>query len=224
MKALEKITSYFVSQAGKGWSPEFPGEIAALINQLDNPNRRALRSHLFNEAKKLQLRDPRSDVLDWLQTCFHQIDRYTFRMHQVYFSPGYDILDNLRDLVYRAKDSLDLCIFSITDDRLAKAIQAAHHKDVVVRIITDDLKTNDHGSKIRLLRDLGIRIKIDHSRFHMHNKFGILDGRMAFTGSFNWTKTATRSNQENLLVTSNHDIVRQYCEEFERLWLEMYKY
>jgi phosphatidylserine/phosphatidylglycerophosphate/cardiolipin synthase-like enzyme len=44
---------------------------------------------------------------------------------------------------------------------------------------------------------------------------------MAFTGSFNWTYTATKHNQENLLVTSYYDVVTQYLTEFERLWEEM---
>jgi len=58
----------------------------------------------------------------------------------------------------------------------------------------------------------------------MHNKFGIIDNRIAFTGSFNWTYTATKHNQENLLATSNFDIVNQYKDEFGRLWNEMFNF
>lgn len=224
MKDLEKITQFLTEHVGQNWDPEFPAEIIAALNRLTNPERRALRSRLFNEARILEVKNPDFDVLDWLQECFHQIDRHTFRLHQVYFSPGYDILDNLREIIFLAKESLDLCVFSITDERLSKAIiNSANHK-VNVRIITDDMKTQDNGSQIKLLKEAGIEIKTDHSRFHMHNKFGVIDQRIAFTGSFNWTKTATRANQENLLVTTNHSIVTQYHEEFERLWEEMYKY
>lgn len=223
MKNIETVIEYFRSKAGESWSPEFPKRIIKALNSLTNPDRRALRSRLFNEAKALQLKND-IDALDWLHECFNQIESHTFRLHQVYFSPGYDILDNLREIIFQAKENLDLCVFSITDERLAKAIiNSANHK-VKVRIITDDMKTQDTGSQIKWLKESGIEIKNDHSRFHMHNKFGIIDQRIAFTGSFNWTKTATRANQENLLVTSNHSIVSQYHEEFERLWEEMYKY
>lgn len=224
MKDLDKITQFLTEHIGTNWHLEFPAEIIALLNKLTNPERRALRSKLFNEARILEIKNPDVDVLDWLQECFNQIDQYTFRLHHVYFSPGFDILDNLREIIYLAQETLDLCVFSITDERLAKAlINSANHK-VNVRIITDDMKTKDNGSQIKWLNKSGIEIKIDHSRFHMHNKFGIVDQRIAFTGSFNWTKTATRANQENLLVTTNHSIVNQYHDEFERLWLEMYKY
>lgn len=224
MKPIETIVTYFTKRSFDTWEPNIPEEITAAINGLSNPERRALRTRLFNEAKKLEYKSAEIDILNWLQNCFDTIDKYTFRMHHVYFSPGYDILDNLKDLIYRAKSTIDLCVFSITDDRLARAIKAAIKRGVKVRIITDDMKTMDRGSKIDWLDQLGIEVKTDQSRFHMHNKFGIIDHRMAFTGSFNWTKTATRSNQENLLITSNHSIVDQYNAEFERLWIEMHNY
>ena len=224
MNKTDQICQYFVDHNGNEWNPEFPAEIIDALNQLTNPERRDLRSKLFNAAKRIQLKSPEVDVLNWLQECFNQIDRYTFRLHHVYFSPGFDILDNLREIIFLAKETLDLCVFSITDERLAYALKNSANHDVKIRIITDDMKTLDNGSQIKWLDELGIEIKIDHSRFHMHNKFGIIDNRIAFTGSFNWTKTATRANQENLLVTTNHSIVTQYHEEFERLWEEMYKY
>lgn len=224
MKQIEKITQFLLEHVGSKWNPVFPVDIIAALNSLTNPDRRALRAMLFNEGRKLELKNPNIDVLDWLQECFNQIDKHTYRLHHVYFSPGFDILDNLREIIFLAKDTLDLCIFSITDERLAHALKNSAEHNVRIRIITDDMKALDNGSKIKWLKSLGIDIKIDHSRFHMHNKFGVIDRRIAFTGSFNWTKTATRSNQENLLVTTNHSIVTQYHEEFERLWEEMYKY
>ena len=81
---------------------------------------------------------------------------------------------------------------------------------------------NDRGSQVSLLDMAGIPVRIDHSRYHMHHKFGIIDGRIAFSGSYNWTYTATKHNQENLLVTTNYDIVHQYLEEYENLWQEMF--
>ena len=224
MKATDLICQYFAEHAGSKWNPDFPLEIIAALNHLNNPDRRDLRSKLFNEAKKIQLKNPEINALDWLHECFNQIDRHTFRLHQVYFSPGFDILDNLRDLIYQAKETLDLCVFSITDERLAFAIKQALKRSVSVRLITDDMKIQDTGSQVKWLKELGVKIKTDESRFHMHNKFGIMDRRISFTGSFNWTKTATRANQENLLVTTNHSIVQQFHEEFERLWEEMHKY
>lgn len=38
------------------------------------------------------------------------------------------------------------------------------------------------------------------------------------TGSYNWTRSAASSNQENLIVTSHPPLVRDFAAEFERLW------
>jgi cardiolipin hydrolase len=39
-------------------------------------------------------------------------------------------------------------------------------------------------------------------------------------GSFNWTRSATDYNQENILVTNEPKLVAAYLAEFEGLWNE----
>jgi len=131
-------------------------------------------------------------------------------------------LDNISELLNRANKTLDICVFTITDERLASDLVKCHERGVKIRIVTDDKKIYDRGSAIYNLKNIGIPVKIDHSQYHMHHKFAIIDSRIAFTGSFNWTYTASKHNQENLLVTSNYEILNQYADEFERLWNEMY--
>ena len=55
------------------------------------------------------------------------------------------------------------------------------------------------------------------------NKFGVIDKRVAITGSFNWTYTATKHNQENLVATTKFEIVKRYEEEFNRLWKQLFE-
>jgi phosphatidylserine/phosphatidylglycerophosphate/cardiolipin synthase-like enzyme len=57
----------------------------------------------------------------------------------------------------------------------------------------------------------------------MHNKFGIIDNKIAITGSFNWTYSATKHNHENLVATTKFEIVKQYEEEFNRLWKQLFE-
>jgi phosphatidylserine/phosphatidylglycerophosphate/cardiolipin synthase-like enzyme len=220
---MEPIVQYLLDSYGRPFENGLDREIADLINSLTREEIGELRYRLFNEARKLVQEGNGHQALFWLQNCFDIIGEYKFSMHRVLFSPGTDILLSISDLLKQAKKSLDICVFTITDERLASDIHYAHERGINVRIITDDDKMYDHGSAIKGFKAAGIPVKIDRSRYHMHHKFGIIDSRIVFTGSFNWTYTATKHNQENLLITTNVDIVGQYSEQFEELWKEMYK-
>ena len=219
---MQKIIGYFRAQFGKTYSTENGAEIALEIKRLSMAERDELRSRLFHEARILEFDHPNRQSFAWLEYCFELIEKYTFRFHKVYFSPGTDILEIMADLIDQSISSIDLCIFTITDSRLADCIFKAWKRDVKIRILTDDRKIFDHGSEGYAFRNAGIPVKIDHSQYHMHHKFGIIDDRIVFTGSFNWTYTASKHNHENLLITSKFDLVRQYQQEFDRLWNVMF--
>ncbi|MFA5330109.1 MAG: phospholipase D-like domain-containing protein [Prolixibacteraceae bacterium] len=220
---MDKITQYLTENFGKPFSNGTKQEIADLINALSREEIGDLRYRLFNEARKLEQTNNGQQALFWLQNCFDLIGEYKFSMHRVLFSPGTDILESISDLLNQAKQTLDICVFTITDDRLAGDIELSHKRGVNVRIITDDEKLYDHGSRIKDLKKAGIPVMTDHSRYHMHHKFGIIDSRIVFTGSFNWTYSASKHNQENLLITTNYDIVKQYSDQYKILWGEMFK-
>jgi mitochondrial cardiolipin hydrolase len=219
---MQKIVSYFTENIEDVLQLKINKDIIFQISQLNREHRGILRNDLFESAKSLPAGWGKEETLNWLQKCFQLIDQYSFHFNKVFFSPGPEIEQTIYSLLREAKTSVYLCIFTITDARLANELIWCYKQGVKVKIITDDEKTKDHGSEIFTLHKAGIPIKTDHSRYHMHNKFGIIDGRVALTGSFNWTYTATEHNQENLLTTSNFDIVRQYQAEFNRLWEEMF--
>jgi phosphatidylserine/phosphatidylglycerophosphate/cardiolipin synthase-like enzyme len=52
----------------------------------------------------------------------------------------------------------------------------------------------------------------------MHNKFAVFDGRLAVTGSFNWTTSADSYNFENAVFISDPAAVARFAEAFERVW------
>ena len=92
-----------------------------------------------------------------------------------------------------------------------------------VRIITDDEKEHDLGADISRLRNLGIPVVTDHATSHMHHKFAVTDRSALLTGSFNWTRSASEVNQENVLITTDPRLVAPFAAEFDRLWAELPK-
>lgn len=220
---MDSLLKYFIVHFDTLHTERINPKIIQNINKLNRKGRGELRYRLFERAKMLKHSKSAEQNVTWLQQCFELIDKYSFRFNNVYFSPGKNIKESIEKILYEAHSTVDLCVFTITDYDLAQQILACHKRKIKVRIITDDEKTLDNGSEIFRLKQNGISIKSDHSHYHMHNKFGIIDRRIAITGSFNWTYTATKHNQENLLATSNFDIVEQYQDEFNRLWDKMFE-
>lgn len=134
------------------------------------------------------------------------------------FSPGDDCWQKIVSMLNSARQSIDICVFTITDNRVAEPIQAAHKRGVKVRIITDNDKANDRGSDAERLAHAGIEVRVDRTDHHMHHKYAIFDSNRLLTGSYNWTRSAAEHNEENFIVTDNRVLVPEFQEEFERLW------
>lgn len=146
--------------------------------------------------------------------------------HHAYFSPGERCLQQIIHRFDTCSRTADVCVFTITDDRISREILAAHRRGVKVRIISDNEKWHDLGSDIQQFREAGISVKVDdahhhagpHRNGHMHHKFAIFDGTQLLNGSYNWTRGAANENYENLIDTDDPKLVAAFATEFKRLW------
>ena len=134
------------------------------------------------------------------------------------FSPGPYCLDRIVHLVRSARRTIDACVFTITDDRISGPLIEAHRRGVRVRIVTDDDKSEDIGSDADRFARAGIGVRTDASESHMHHKFAIFDQKTLVAGSYNWTRSAAESNQEDLITSRDPGLVRQFQGEFDTLW------
>ena len=134
------------------------------------------------------------------------------------FSPDDNCVGKISDLFAQARSSVDICVFTITDNRIVEAIEKAHRRRVQIRVISDDDKAMDAGSDIERLDRSGISVRMDKSEHHMHHKFAIFDKRQLLSGSYNWTRSAALNNDENFLVTSDPELLKAYTRMFDKLW------
>ena len=180
-----------------------------------------LRSRAFEIARE-ELPEPQQrDVLNWLEEAlkaFQPREQSETPDDEVFFSPGDHCTRKIVALLDAAAQQAEICVFTITDDRITNAILDAHGRGVKLRIITDNDKAFDLGSDVERLRRAEIPVRVDQSEFHMHHKFAVFDGRILLTGSFNWTRSAAASNEENFLVTHNARLLGLFAGQFERLW------
>jgi phosphatidylserine/phosphatidylglycerophosphate/cardiolipin synthase-like enzyme len=189
----------------------------------DRPKRDLLRSRIFDIARTRLTGYPELAALEWLESANKTLlerngDEPADR---VYFSPGDDCLQAILEVISFAIHSLDVCVFTISDDRITRALFDAHRRGVRVRVVTDNEKLYDEGSDIRELARGGIPVRVDNTPNHMHHKFAVADGKRLVTGSYNWTRSAALYNHENLLVSADKVAVAAYEKEFADLWAEM---
>lgn len=200
-------------------------ELRELLPQLQDDEISYVRNQAFLLARVQVLLggDNAVATLIWLEKIVKNIDNYRLTtqatISSAHFSPGDECRRKLLGLCVSARTSLDVSVFTISDNRLSEAIIKAHQRGVIVRIITDDEKIHDAGSDIEILVAAGIVVRTDNSSAHMHHKFALVDHHTLVNGSFNWTRSASDFNQENILVTNEPALVAAYQQEFEKLWL-----
>ncbi|MCF6366157.1 MAG: phospholipase D-like domain-containing protein [Bacteroidales bacterium] len=140
-------------------------------------------------------------------------------MTKIYFSPGHDCLNAITDVLKNAKRSANICVFTISDNRIVDAIKDMQLNGVNIKIISDNDKRYDKGNDIDYIASrLGIDVKLDTTSAHMHHKFAVIDDEITITGSYNWTRSAETRNYENILVTDSKDVAKTYNKEFNKLW------
>ncbi|MBI9065835.1 MAG: hypothetical protein JEZ09_01005 [Salinivirgaceae bacterium] len=189
-------------------------------NKLSKSDLDWLRNGVFLFAREKSTSVEGEKIINWLEKAnkllLPKIDDHPEK--RVFFSPGDECLLAIIDHLNKAVSNIDICVFTISDNRLSDKIIEAHRRGVRIRIITDDDKSNDRGSDIHKMAELGIDIKMDNSSYHMHHKFAIFDKVDVITGSFNWTRSAAEYNQENILVSSDKHVISAYVNKFESLW------
>lgn len=164
----------------------------------------------------------REKSLGWLEDVMKILSRPASEdsamKSEAWFSPHDECAHRICRMIGSATRQIDICVFTITDDRVSEAIQEAHRRSVSVRIISDDDKSFDPGSDIDRLSRAGIPVRIDRSQYHMHHKFALFDSKYVLTGSYNWTRSASEKNEENFIITSDPALLFRFESEFEKLW------
>ena len=198
--------------------------LSAALREASPPEEglRRLRNRAF-ELVRDRLGDPAAlGLLKWLEGVVRALDGARVSVgvqhEQVAFSPGSECLGLILQQVQHARDTLDVCVFTLSDDRIAEALLAAHRRGVRLRLLTDNDKEFDAGSDVDRLRRAGVPVAVDRSPAHMHHKFAVVDGRWLLNGSYNWTRGACEHNEENLVLSNRPALVQRFAERFERMW------
>ena len=127
-----------------------------------------------------------------------------------YYFPraGADVQTQLISVIKSANKTLDIAVYSFTDQKIANAVIDDEKRGVAVRVITDKTESSNSYQKqlLQTLKDAGIPVKINKHSGLMHLKVTIVDTTECTTGSFNYTKSAEQRNDEVFVVIRSSDI------------------
>jgi len=183
-----------------------------------------LRSKIYELAHEKVTSSNYSFIIDWIKSANESLITKSVEKSAAYFSPGESCRQAIINQINQTERLLKICVFTISDDQISDSILNAHRRGVDIRILTDNDKAFDLGSDINKFFKEGLVVKIDNTANHMHHKFMVSDDHVLLTGSYNWTNSAARYNQENVIVTTEAALIKSFLNEFEKLWTGMELY
>ena len=138
---------------------------------------------------------------------------------QIYFSPADHVQVALLPLIDHARLSIAFLAYSFTSDPLGAAIRQRAAAGVrVAGVVEADQVRSNVGTEYETFRSAGLDVHLDGNPGLMHHKVIIIDDQIVVMGSYNFTASAERNNEENLVVIHNPEIAAQYMKEFGRVY------
>ncbi|MFZ1891977.1 MAG: phospholipase D-like domain-containing protein [Formosimonas sp.] len=135
---------------------------------------------------------------------------------QAMFSPEDDVQSEIVHVLGRAKKTIHVQAYLLTNNVITNALIAAHQRGVKVRVLLDNqLAFTAAGSDVGALQASGIVVKLETAYDNAHNKVMLIDvgepSSVLITGSYNFTVAAQRKNAENILfIRQAPNLLKQY--------------
>ncbi|WP_316738084.1 phospholipase D-like domain-containing protein [Pedobacter aquatilis] len=131
---------------------------------------------------------------------------------------GIEIKQRIISEIQNAKHSIYLAMAWFTDRDIANALIEAKNRNLVIDIILSSNIQNETVKK--MFREANISLhafETGDERGMMHHKFCLIDNNISINGSYNYSYNASNNNVENIHVSNDLNIYKQFYSEFERL-------
>lgn len=136
-----------------------------------------------------------------------------------YFSPDDQVQSRLVELIHSAEHSIHFLAFSFTSNDLAAALLERQRAGVDIAGIMEASQVESNvGTQYQRFISAGMQVRLDGNPRDMHHKVLVIDRRYVSFGSYNFTVSAERRNDENVLIVDDPNLAQIYLAEFERLY------
>jgi len=139
---------------------------------------------------------------------------------EVYFSPEDGVAKHVLQRIAAAKRSIHFMTFSYTADTTAEAMIAKVEASLAVRGVFESQNARGTGADFNRLKQGGVDVLEDGNCYILHHKVIVIDERTVITGSYNFTGSAEKDNDENLVIVDDPNLARAYLQEFDRVYAQ----
>ncbi|GAB4156874.1 MAG: phospholipase D-like domain-containing protein [Candidatus Promineifilaceae bacterium] len=140
-----------------------------------------------------------------------------------YFASEKKAATIMAEAINRAQSEILFMAFSFTNDEIGEAMLAQAEAGVTVRGVFETVGADTEYSYFPVMREAGLpslEVRLDGNSYMMHHKVIILDRETVIFGSFNFSDSANRQNDENIVIIHDAAFAAYFVEEFEAVWAE----
>jgi phosphatidylserine/phosphatidylglycerophosphate/cardiolipin synthase-like enzyme len=119
--------------------------------------------------------------------------------------------------IEQARLSVDAAIYDLNLWSIRDALIAAYRRGVDVRVVTES--DNMDEQEVQELEQAGIQVLGDRHESLMHDKFVVIDRRVVWTGSMNFTTGGAYLDNNNLIRLQSSELGEAYTTEFEQMFV-----
>ncbi|HZQ09317.1 MAG TPA: phospholipase D-like domain-containing protein [Anaerolineae bacterium] len=134
-----------------------------------------------------------------------------------YFSPSGGAQKAILDHLKAAQKSIRVTAFSFTDPSIGNVLISKTKDKLLVQGVFETRNNTGLGADYDRLVRSGVDILQDGNCYILHSKTMVIDDHIVITGSYNFTESANKTNDENLLIIDDPSLAKLYIDEFNRI-------
>ena len=127
-----------------------------------------------------------------------------------------DVVEVMIDLIDSAEVSIDFAVMGFTYEPVVDAFIRAYDRGVKVRMVGDAGHLYNIG--YQRLNERQIPMVTGNDTHIMHNKFMVVDDRIVFGSTANWSNTDLRHNINNFFVIDHPGVADDFQAEFAQMF------
>jgi phosphatidylserine/phosphatidylglycerophosphate/cardiolipin synthase-like enzyme len=139
---------------------------------------------------------------------------------EIYFSPEDGVAKYVVQRLKSARTSIHFMTFSYTADMISDAMIAKVKAGLPVRGVFERQNAGGSGADFTRLKQGGVDVLEDGNCYILHHKVIVIDERIVITGSYNFTSSAEKDNDENLVIVDDPILAHAYLDEFEHVYAQ----